>query len=315
MKYLITGGTGFLGSYVAKQLLEQGDGVVLYSRSAPKANSMGEVLSDEQISELVYEEGDLTDLCRLIHVCQDNGVDMIIHIAGMLLDACNRNPIKAVQTNILGTLNCFETARILGMKRVVWASSNSAVGTKKGLPEIIPNDAPHSPTTIYGKTKDFNEFMSRYYHEAYGLEVIGLRYNVIYGKGRRRGGANYIKHMLNDPALGIPSVVDNADDTPNFVYVEDAARATILATKCPYRREAYNIGGEYMSMRDLRDYVLTILPDAQIELEAGDTDLAWKFDMSVEKEELGYEPQYGLKEGALLTINDVRAGAGLPPVG
>ena len=233
MKYLITGGTGFLGSYIAKQLLERGDEAVAFSRSTPSANSMSEILAPEQIERITFVQGDITDAVALIHACQDNQVDMIIHVGGLLLSACNENPRNAVQTNILGTLNCFEAARICGMKRVVWASSNSAVGTSSHLPyEYAPNDAPHNPVTIYGKIKDFNEFMGDFYHENYGLEVIGLRYNVIYGKGRRRGGANYIKYALNDPALGIPSVVDNGDDTPNFVYVEDAARATLLATRC-----------------------------------------------------------------------------------
>lgn len=316
MTFLITGGTGFLGTYVAKQLLEQGDKVVIMSRSAPRANSMSEVLTKEQIDQLTYAEGDVTDLARLIHICQENKVEMIIHPAGLLLADCNKNPLRAVQTNIIGTLNVFEAARICGMKRVVWASSNSAIGTAKNLPyEFLPNDAPHNPVTIYGKIKDFNEFMGDFYYKKYGLETIGLRYVVIYGKGRRRGGANYIKYMLNDPALGIPSVVDAADDNPNFVYVEDAARATVLATKCEYKRNAYNITGEYINMMELRDYVLTLLPDAKIDMIPGEMDIAWKFDTTVEEEELGYKPSVGIREGALMTINDVRAGAGLPPVG
>lgn len=93
MTFLITGGTGFLGTYVAKQLLEQGDKVVIMSRSAPRANSMSEVLTKEQIDQLTYAEGDVTDLARLIHICQENKVEMIIHPAGLLLADCNKNPL------------------------------------------------------------------------------------------------------------------------------------------------------------------------------------------------------------------------------
>jgi len=67
-------------------------------------------------------------------------------------------------------------------------------------------------------------------------------------------------------------------------------------------------------MSDLCEYVRTLLPDAQITLTPGVMDLAWKFDTSVEEEELGYKPEYGIKRGALITINDVRAFAGLPPI-
>ena len=167
---------------------------------------------------------------------------------------------------------------------------------------------------IYGKIKDLNEFMGEFYYQNYGLECIGLRYTVIYGKGRRRGGANYIKYTLNDPALGIPSVVDNATDTPNFVYVEDAARATILACDMPYKRAAYNVTGQFIPMMDLVDYVRKLIPDAQITTVPGEMDLAWKFDTTVEEEELGYKPSVDIYEGALITINDVREGAGLPPI-
>ncbi len=315
MNYLITGGTGFLGTYVAKQLLERGDKVVCFSRSKPSANSMSEILSKEQIDALVYAEGDITDVISLVHVCQAEKIDVIFHPAGLLLADCNKNPIKGVQTNILGTLNVFEAAKICGIKRVVWASSNSAIGTASHLPyEYVPNDAPHHPVTIYGKIKDLNEFMGEFYYQNYGLECIGLRYTVIYGKGRRRGGANYIKYTLNDPALGIPSVVDNATDTPNFVYVEDAARATILACDMPYKRAAYNVTGQFIPMMDLVDYVRKLIPDAQITTVPGEMDLAWKFDTTVEEEELGYKPSVDIYEGALITINDVREGAGLPPI-
>lgn len=315
MNYLVTGGTGFLGSYICKQLIARGDTAIAFSRTSPDANCMSEILSPEEIAQVVYVQGDITDLVKLVLACKEHRVDMIISTASLLLDACNRNPRKAVETNILGTMNCFDAARICGMKRVVWASSNSAIGGCSGHEEeFLPNDTWHRPTSIYGATKTFLEFMGDYYHEAYGLEVIGLRYVVIYGKGRRRGGANYIKNMLNDPALGTPSVVTCADDTPNFVYVEDAARAALLAAESPYKRGAYNITGEWISMRDLREYVLTLLPDAKIDTEPGALDIAWKFDTSVEEQELGYVPEYGIKRGALITINDVRENAGLPMI-
>lgn len=319
MTYLITGGTGFLGSYITKQLLEQGENVVLMSRSAPKANSMSEILTPEQIAKAVYAQGDVQDLDRIIEICKENSVDIIIHPASLLLADCEKDPIAAVRINIIGTLNIFEAARACGIKRVVWASSNSAIGNAYNPDSVnkanaISPDAHHNPVTIYGKIKDYNEFMTKFYNERYGTEFIALRYNVLYGKGRRRGGANYIKSMLNDPALGIPSVCDYGDDSPNLCYIEDAARATVLACKAPYKRYVYNISGTPIALADLREYVLKLLPDAQIELRPGIMDLAWKYDTSLEEAELGYKPEVDILDGALLTINDVREFAGLPPV-
>lgn len=319
MNYLITGGTGFLGSYIAKLLIEQGDTPVLFSRSTPSANSMSDVLTSEQIGKVRFARGDVKDLARLVHVCQDESIDIIIHPAALLQADCDENPVQAIQTNIVGTQNVFEAARICSIKRVVWASSNSSVGNPFELlgndARPVPNDAPHNPMSLYGKIKDFDEYLGDYYSKRFDMEIIALRYVVIYGKGRRRGNANYIKNMLNDPALGKATKVRNGEDAPNFIYVEDAARAAILASVAPYVRGAYNIVGECISMPDLRDYVLELLPDAQIELLPGKEGIAWDFDTSVEREELGYVPEVGIKEGALITINDVRLENGLDPIG
>lgn len=315
MNYLITGGTGFLGSYICKQLLDEGHKVVCYDY-APSQNSIEQVLAPSELDEVTIVQGDVRDFIRLVHVCQDENINCIIHTAGLLLADSEKNIPAAVETNIMGTVNVFEAARICGIKRVVWSSSNSAFGSPDSFPyKHLPNDAPHFPITIYGRFKDFNEFLGDFYYERYGLEAIALRYVVIYGKARMRGGANWINALLNDPALGIPSEVPCGDDSPNLLYVVDAARATVLASQSQsLNRRAYTITGECKSMAEIRDYVISLIPEAQIKLLPGNMGIVWNFETSVEEEELGYKPEFNVERGARETINLLREEVGLPPV-
>ena len=319
MKYLVTGGSGFLGSYVAKQFLARGDEVVCFDlppKTGLEETSLAEVLTKDEMEKVKFVGGDITDDKKLVELCKEEKIDMIIHLAAMLTDACQKNMQLGIRVNILGTINCFEAARACNMKRVVYASSGSVFGNKTyARLGVVGNEAPHDPDSIYGKMKDFVEYCGKFYHDFYGLETIGLRFTVIYGKGRKRGGANFIKAMLNDPALGIPSVAD-ATDGSNFVYVADCARACLLATQIPYKRHAYTITGETLPAKELLEYVKTILPDARIELRINENSSVPRiFDTTAEEQELGYIPEYDLRKGALATINSVRADEGLPPVG
>lgn len=317
MKYLITGGTGFLGSYICKQLLQEGNSVVCYDY-AVNQNSIQQVLTAQEMAQVTCVQGDVRDLCQIIHVCQTYGVEKIIHLAGMLKDACEKNVPAAIETNIMGTVNLFEAARICGVKRVVWASSSSAVGSPDFVQEErLPNDVPHAPVTLYGKFKDTCEFLGKYYNEAYGLETVGLRYVTIYGMARMRGGSNWINGLLNQPALGIASQVPCGGYAPNIVYVKDAARATVLAATADtgrLTRSAYYVSGDQRPISEIRDYVMQLLPEADITLVPGSYEVRESYDTSVEERDLGYVPEYDAFRGARETIALIRKEAGLPAV-
>lgn len=316
MKYMITGGTGFLGSYICKELLADGDSVVCYDY-APNANSIQQVLTEEEMKRVTLVQGDIRDALSLIHVCQEEKVEKIIHVAGLLQSDSEKNIPATVDTNIMGTVNVFEAARVCGIKRVAWASSNSSIGCPPGTSRdtALPNDSVHHPITVYGQCKSFNEFIGEFYNQKYGLETVALRYTVLYGMARLRGGSNWILGLMNQPAVGIPSQVPFGDMAPNFLYIKDAAHATVLAARAEHlTRSAYTIGGDIKTLRQVRDYVLTILPDAKIELLPGDMGLHWKYETEVEERDLGYKPQYTAEMGAHETINAVRAANNLPPV-
>lgn len=317
MKFLITGGTGFLGSYICKQLLEGGHEVVCYDY-AVNQNSIQQVLTPAEMAQVVCVQGDVRDLPNLLHICQAYQVEIIIHLAGMLKDACDKNVPVAVETNLMGTVNMFEAARICGIKRVVWASSSSAIGNPDFIQdEFLPNNVPHAPATVYGKLKDTCEFLGQYYNKTYGLETVGLRYVTIYGMARMRGGSNWINGLLNQPALGQPSEVPCGGHAPNIIYVKDAARITVLAAtveSAKLTRSAYFAAGDRRPLSEIRDYVMSILPEANITLVPGYYEVRESYDTSVEEHDLGYKPEYDAFRGAHETINLVRKEAGLPPV-
>lgn len=314
MKVLLTGATGFIGSYIMKELLGAGHEIVGYD-NVMDHTSIQMLFSPEELAEIPLVQGDVRDLAGLIRVCQDYQIDTIVHQAG-LLGAADRNYLEAAKVNIIGTLNVFEAARILKLRRVVWASSQTIFGPQvMHEEEWIPNDGMPHPWDNYSSIKTYLEFAGKAYAQKFGVDNIALRYCIVYGMGRMGRHGAYPSQLMVNPAMGIKGVVDYGDDAPNWLYVEDAARATLLACTVPYTKsKAFTITGEIMPMKELKDYIMTLLPEAEIELKPGHYGCGWKFDGSAARDELGYEPYFSAKEGARKTINDVRKQCGLPPV-
>ncbi|GAB2046004.1 SDR family oxidoreductase [Agathobaculum sp. TL06] len=319
MNYLITGGRGFIGCHIMRQLKQQGHNVICIAHNLEKT-SMHEVLTPEEIAQITIIEGQLNDLDFLIKTIQDHKIEKIIHEGAMLGDACEKDPIAGAQINIVGTMKVFEAARLTGVKRVVWASSQSIFGTPDYYKELygvdlIPNDVALNPKLVYGGTKTFCEFIAKWYYENYGLETIGLRYCMVFGVGRQRGAGQFATELINKPAMGLPGVVENGDTAPCWIYADDAARATIIASQCPNpKTRNFTIGGDITSLADIRDYILTLLPDAQIELKPGVFPSAYNLDVSQAEKELGFKCEYSVFEGVRKTINIIREKRGLEPV-
>ena len=320
MNYLITGGRGFIGCQVIRQLLAQGHSVLCTAHNLDKT-SMHEALTPEEIDKVEIIKADINDTEFMTNLMKERKIEKVIHLAAILGDLAEKDPAEAVRVNILGTISIFNACVAAGVKRCVWASSQSIFGTeeyyKQFYPdkELVPNDVPLHPTLVYGMTKTFNESIAEWYFNNYGLETIGLRYTMVFGIARQRGAGQYATNLINKPAEGEKGVVEWGDTVPNWIYVDDAARATVIASQCPNpKTRNFTIGGERTSIRELRDYVLSILPDAEIELLPGAFPSCYNLDCSAAEEELGYKYAYTTAEGAHETINLIRAKKGLPPV-
>ncbi len=176
MTYLVTGGTGLIGSRIVRDLVREGEQVVAYDW-LPARSSLERLMSEEEIGSMVrIVQGNVTDSPCLIRTIRENDVEKIIHTAALLTVEANADPLLAVKVNCEGAICVFEAARILGLKKVVWASTNSVFGPPEKYPEeYIPNDAPHHPQNIYGATKSFCEVAAAYYSDQHGADITGIR--------------------------------------------------------------------------------------------------------------------------------------------
>jgi UDP-glucose 4-epimerase len=308
VSYLVTGGTGFIGAHVVRLLIQDGERVVIYDIN-PDRKLLDNLLGKSKSGQVEIIHGDVTDLAHLIRTCQEYDVEKIIHLSALLVLAASANPLLAVQVNCGGTINIFETARILHLKRVVWASTMGIFGSpEKHEQEYVPNDAPHYPTNIYSACKSFNEVCAVHYFNEYGVDNIAIRYPTVYGEGQSRGFTGTVaQELLVKPLLGKPGRVPCMGDINNWMYVEDAARVAIMASKVTKTQtRAFSVDGDVRSFDDVVAYVKTLIPGADITLVPVPAGLPSKFDTTPAREELGYRPEWTMEKGMKKVIDYIR---------
>jgi nucleoside-diphosphate-sugar epimerase len=323
MTYLVTGGTGFIGSRVVRDLVREGESVVVYDWS-PEVFMLERMLTKDEINnKVIIVRGDVTDFAHLIGTIKQNSVDKVVHLAALLLHDVNANPLLAVKINCEGTVAVFEAARIMGLNKVVWISSGSVFGPPEAYTEeYIPNEAPHYPQNLYGGTKSLDEQFATYYASRYGLDIEAIRLVLVYGAWQSRGRtAAIIREMVAKPGMGKPGKVPAArDNILGWTYVDDAASAIVLACKAAKtRNRAFSVRGVIHSVGEIIDYVTELIPDASISvlsLEKSQSHLIMtcKYDMSAIEDELGFSLQWTMKQGIRETINLIRKENLLPPV-
>ena len=313
MVYLVTGGTGFVGSYICRALVRAGERVIAHDYF-PTRDISGIIMTPEEEKEVIVEQGDISDFLQLARVVKEHKVERIIHMASMLHPASNLNPPLAEKVNNLGLVNVLECARLLDVKKVVWASSVVVFGPPEMYPEeYVPNDAPHAPSSVYGACKSHCEFLANHYHQAWGVDHIGLRFTIVYGPGRTRGATSFVHKLMIEPALGKPVLVPYGDDVIDWQYVEDIASLVIKCSKVgPTITHIFNTRFDVRSIQEARDFVKTLIPDADITLEPGAFGIVWKLDDSPLQSEIGFTPEFPMERGILATMNFFRKEAGLP---
>jgi nucleoside-diphosphate-sugar epimerase len=318
MRYLVIGGTGFIGAYVVRDLLAAGDEVTILDL-APDHHLLANVLGGTVPDGVAVRSGDVADLPVLLRTIGTARADRIIHLAGMLGLSSEANPLRSLKVNCEGTINVFEAALALGVDKVVWASTIAVFGAHDS-PDRVANDAPHAPRNLYGATKSLNERLGAHYQRSRGLDNVGLRYTGVYGYGKEATlarGTSAVTHveLLEKPARGEPGVVDGGNDVVDWLHVEDAARATCLAAEAPPSPSpALTICGDARRMQEAVAYVRELLPDADLRVETDRPDIVHNFDSSVTEAAIGYRRQFSMEEGFRETINAVRAQQGLSPV-
>jgi nucleoside-diphosphate-sugar epimerase len=312
---LVTGGTGFIGSYVVRRLLRRGDTVFAFDKE-PDRNAMDLVLSPEEVGRVTPIRGDIRDAAHLFRTIKENNITEIVHLASLLIPACNDNPGLAVQIMGDAFVNVLEAARTFGIRRLVWASSVAVFGSPEDhTEEYVSNDAHHRPRTIYASLKSLEETLANYYFTAYGVDSIGFRFTAAYGVGRMRGVSAFATALMEKPALGQPSTALYGDDVVDWEYVEDAASMVIAALDAKsVETRVFNTQCDIRPVREVAAFVKRIIPNAQIEIQGGTTGIVWKCDDSLLRKELGFTPEWTMEKGCLATMNEFRRRAGLEPL-
>lgn len=228
MRYLVTGGAGFVGSHIVDALVDQGHNVVVLDNlsSGHKENLSG------ALNQIDFVEGDIRDAETCLKASE--GCDGIFHEAALVSvpDSINR-PRDNHDINITGTLNILEAARVNGVKRVVFASSAAVYGDNPELPkreEMLPE--PKSP---YAMAKLAGEHYLKVYAECFGLETVALRYFNVFGP-RQDPSSMYsgvISIFSERIKNGLPiTIYGDGQQTRDFVSVSDVVQVNLLAMGC-----------------------------------------------------------------------------------
>lgn len=316
MKTLVTGGAGFIGSYVVRELLRAGHEVVAYDIQIAE-NSLDHVLNEAEHRRVTLVKGNVTDAAKLEEAIEAFGVDSIAHLASPLSAQTEGNPEFAIHNMIEAQQTVLEAARKAQLRKVVWASSVAVYGASSCYPSVpLPNDAPHFPLSLYGACKSFNEYLAAHYTKNYGLDTLGLRFPLVYGVGRMRGSAMYFADLVEKPVLGLPCRLPMADAEYDWFYVVDAAVLVVRALSVGMTRtRCFNVGCEFASMRKAVALIREWLPDSVFELEPGEYPIVEEYDCSVVEQEVGFTPSWPLEKGLRECLEIVRERAGLPALG
>jgi UDP-glucose 4-epimerase len=294
---LITGGTGFIGSHLVRELSNQGKNVIVFDFN-PDTSYIADCLD-----KVKFVYGDVANMSDLMGVMDGYKVNVAFHLGYMLVPDTNNRTGRAIQVNCAGFQNVMEAARVLKLRRVIWASSQAVFGYAEGYPEgPISEDVHVRPTTQYGACKHFNEYVARYYREAHGVDNIGLRKPVIYGLGKSRRRDLSISHLLIENAIiGRPVEVPPVDFFANYLYVKDVVRAYLLAAKVASTQHMiFNINGSVHRCSEVVEILCSLIPGLIVNykksLDTPNPIDAYNLSPVRAKEELGYEPAYTLAE-------------------
>ena len=249
MKYAVTGGAGFIGSHLTKNLVERGNEVIVIDNL-----NTGKKQNVEKISKKIdFFEVDIRDFSAIEDILKN--IDGIFHEAALAsVQDSFRIPDEFFDVNVNGTENIFKIAKKLGIK-VVYASSSSVYGNPISIP-IKENDG-KNPFNPYAKTKLEDDKLAEKYAKN-GLKVIGLRYFNVFGPRQSKEYAGVIRLFLERIQQGLSPLI-NGDglQVRDFVYVDDVVNANILAMESDVDSEFFNIGtGNIISILDLATMII-----------------------------------------------------------
>jgi threonine 3-dehydrogenase len=310
MAKLITGGLGFIGTYLARTLLKKGEEVVLFD-----VVTHSPLIKDIK-DKVKIVQGELASWADVLHAIKDHNIDAVYHTGALLSASAEEKPITAYRVNAGGTFNVLEAARLFKVKRVIYLSTIASYGL--GIPDIVNEDTIQMPISMYGVTKVFSERLGEYYYRKFGVDFRGVRLPAVIGPGRGGGGASaYSTLMISEPALGRPYEVFVEEDVRMpLLYVKDAVDCLVRlyeAKNTRLKRRVYCIAGFSPTAKEIFHAVKKVLPKADLRFkpnkELTEIVRSWpKFlDETRATEEWDWKTQYRLDDSVKSFIQEVQA--------
>lgn len=308
-KIFITGGAGFIGSYITKELLKNNDEVVIHDAflnyiSPFKSNYefLLKLRFKGILDKVKIIRGDIRHKGRFLKILKEEKPDAVVHLAALPIStASNLYSEDAMGINLVGTVNVLESIREMeSVKRFIYASSSMIYGNF----EYSPADEKHptNPLDVYGGTKLSGEILTKVFSKQYGIKYIIIRPSAVYGPTdvNRRVTQIFIENALR----GKPLILHNGGEAKlDFTYVEDTAKGFVLALESERaENETFNITrGEGRSLKELAEIIQRLVPGTNVESQPVPKDEKrperGALDITKARKLLGYTPKYSLEQG------------------
>ncbi len=306
-KYLVTGVAGFIGSYVAKELLDKGNDVVgidnLNSYYDIKLKKM-RLKPLQELSSFVFKEINIADHENIEILFKEEEFDCVIHLAAQAgVRYSLKKPFDYVDSNLVGMVSILEACRSSEVKHLVYASSSSVYGKNKKVP-FSENDFTDQPVSLYAATKKSNELLSYSYSSLYKIPTTGLRFFTVYGPAGRPDMAPWLftEAILNDKKI---KVFNHGKMKRDFTYIDDIVEGLIRVSKMPSDKETphrvLNIGNNKPIELS---YFIEVIEDKcgkkaikeYVDMQKGDVPITFANIDSLESL-TGYKPKISIENG------------------
>ncbi|HIF44677.1 MAG TPA: NAD(P)-dependent oxidoreductase [Dehalococcoidia bacterium] len=311
MVTLVTGGTGFVGANIVKDLADNGHHVVSFDINGP--DKLLEDFVGQASSPVAFIQGDIVDPESVARLGRDYQIDKIVHAA---VYTVNREALEiersrdVIAINLEGTANLLELARTQQTKRFIYVSSGAAYGSALPSDQTLNEETPPVPENLYGITKFASEMITRRYGQLHGLSTATVRLSTPYGPMERVTGHRAVMSVFHDwtgrVARGEGITTEDMDDGRDYIYITDIAdglRTVLDSPNLPHN--LYNLTtGIWLTLEEILDGVIELSPSTQVTTPTAKLAVAAggnysRGPLSSHRlfSDLGWTPSYDLKAG------------------
>ncbi len=303
---VITGGLGFIGKHLIREVvLTNPTKIYVIDDLSNSSENDFEEFKEHPVELIIHDVSTkLPDL--------NTSIDYIFHLAALVsVPESFEHPLRTHQVNETGFINVLEFCKVYNVKKLIYASSCAVYGSSPNVP--LAESERVVPESPYGLTKLNNEYYARFFHQAYGLESIGLRFFNVFGPGQKpiSAYAGVISIFMDRAKKDLElTIYGNGEQFRDFIYVEDIARALIAASESQVKMGVYNVGtGKPTSLNDLFQTIAHIAAYKKAPIYAaprlGDVEKSCA-DVSRIENDMNYSPTYSLEEGLLELYKSIK---------